>query len=411
MNVCAVMGPADAGAAPRAPASPGCMGAAFAGLRIGLVGPLPPPAGGMANQTRQLAELLRAEGAQVELVQTNAPYRPAIVGRVPVLRALFRLAPYLAALWHAAGSCDVFHVMANSGWSWHLFAAPAVRLAALRGVAVVVNYRGGEAGVFLDRASGSVARTLRRASALVVPSGFLADVFARHRIRAVVVPNIVDLQRFRPATQRTPGAQILVARNLEPLYDNATALRAFGLVRQSLPEARLVIAGSGPQESDLRRLARDLGLADAVHFTGRLDRDAMAQAYRDADVALNPSLVDNMPNSVLEALASGVPVVSTDVGGVPFIVEHERTALLVSAGDAPRMAQALLRVLREPALRERLRDAGLEQARHYTWIQVAPRLAGVYRDALARGARGGPRQPPAPTADQSGACAPTECDD
>lgn len=408
MNVCAVMDSAAGGDASRAPAGSGCVGAAFAGLRIGLVGPLPPPAGGMANQTRQLAELLRAEGAQVELVQTNAPYRPAIVRRVPVLRALFRLVPYLVALWRAAGRCDVFHVMANSGWSWRLFAAPAIRLAALRGVAVVVNYRGGEAGAFLEHASGSVGRTLRRASALVVPSGFLADVFARHRIQAVVVPNVVDLQRFRPATQRRPGAQILVARNLEPIYDNATALRAFALVRQSLPEARLVIAGSGPQESDLRRLACDLGLEDAVHFTGRIDRDAMAQAYRDADVALNPSLVDNMPNSVLEALASGVPVVSTDVGGVPYIVEHERTALLVSAGDAPRMAQALLRVLSEPALRERLRDAGLDQARHYTWTQVAPRLAGVYRDAQAGGAGGRPRHSPAQTAGRSGAGAQTE---
>ncbi|HET9645641.1 MAG TPA: glycosyltransferase, partial [Burkholderiaceae bacterium] len=118
---------------------------AFKGLRIALVGPLPPPGGGMANQTRQLAELLEREGASVLLVQTNAPYRPAIVGRVPVIRAAFRLLPYIASLWRAAGRSDVLHVMANSGWSWHLFAAPAIWIARLRGIPAVVNYRGGEA--------------------------------------------------------------------------------------------------------------------------------------------------------------------------------------------------------------------------------------------------------------------------
>ncbi|MEO7160301.1 MAG: hypothetical protein ABIX00_07325, partial [Polaromonas sp.] len=80
----------------------------------------------MANQTRQLGELLTAAGATVTTVQVNAPYRPRWVARVPVLRSVFRLMPYLAALWRAAGQVDIFHIMANSGWSWHLFAAPAV---------------------------------------------------------------------------------------------------------------------------------------------------------------------------------------------------------------------------------------------------------------------------------------------
>jgi hypothetical protein len=84
------------------------------GLRVGLVGPLPPPAGGMANQTRQLAELLGAEGAEVTLVQTNAPYRPSWVGRLTGIRALFRLVPYVVRLWQCAGRVQLFHVMANS---------------------------------------------------------------------------------------------------------------------------------------------------------------------------------------------------------------------------------------------------------------------------------------------------------
>jgi glycosyltransferase involved in cell wall biosynthesis len=352
----------------------------LAGLRVGLVGPVPPPAGGMAMQTRQLGELLRQAQVQVEAVATNAPYRPAWVGSVRGLRAVFRLLPYLWALWRVAGRSDVMHVMANSGWSWHLFAAPAVWIARLRRVPVVVNYRGGEAAEFLRRSARSVSFTLRRSAALVVPSGFLHGVFKDHGIASQVVPNIVDLQRFRPGT-RDAAPQVLVARNLEPIYDIGTAVRAFAAVRAVQPTARLVVAGSGPQAAELKALAAELGLDDAVDFVGRLERDDMASRLRRCHVALNPSRVDNMPNSVLEALASGVPVVSTDVGGVRHVVEHERTALLVPAGDAQAMADALLRVLQDPSLAARLAQAGLQEVQRYTWAVVGPQWGRVYRSA------------------------------
>lgn len=355
----------------------------FDGLRIVLVGPLPPPAGGMANQTHQLAELLRGAGAAVDLVQTNAPYRPAWAGRLPMLRALFRLVPYLLALWRAAGHGDLFHVMANSGWSWDLFAAPAIRIAAWRGVPVVVNYRGGEAGAFLARAHHRVRRSLARAAVLAVPSGYLQAVFAEKGIDAQVLPNIVDLSRFRPAASpRPPGAHLVVVRNLESIYDNATAVRALGLLRAHHPQARLTIAGTGPEEATLRRLVASLGLGDAVRLVGRLDRDAVATLYREADVALNPSTVDNMPNSVLEALASGVPVVSTDVGGVRYIVQDGTTALLVPARDPDAMARAAQRLLENPGLATALARTGMNEAQSYTWQRVSGTLAAVYRQAL-----------------------------
>jgi glycosyltransferase involved in cell wall biosynthesis len=355
-------------------------------LRIALVGPLPPPAGGMANQTRQLAELLAREGLQVELVQTNAAYRPAWVGSIQGLRALFRLVPYLARLWHAFGRADVAHVMANSGWSWHLFAAPAVWLAHLRGVPVVVNYRGGEAEPFLQRSAGLVRRSMARVAALVVPSGFLAGVFGRFGMDSQVVPNIIDRERFGPGEgARARGRHVVIARNLEPIYGIDVALRAFSQVRQALPDARLSIAGSGPQAAELKALAESLGLADAVTFTGRLDRDAMAALYRSADLSVNPSHVDNMPNSVLESLACGVPVVSTRVGGVPFIVEDGRTALLVPPADAQAMAEAIVRALSDDALAQALAEAGMREVARYDWAQVRGQWMAVYRKAVSDG--------------------------
>ncbi len=358
------------------------------GLRIALVGPLPPPSGGMANQTLQLATLLRAEGATVELVQVNRAYRPALIGKFKGIRALFRLLPYLKQLWQAAGRVDLYHVMANSGWSWHLFAAPAIWIARMRGKPVLVNYRGGEADSFFEKSLFWVRPSLVRATGIIVPSGFLEAVFAKRGFATRIVPNIIDLSRFSPDSANTAQApatspRILVARNLEPIYDNATALRAFAIVRKALPAAQLTVAGSGPQRQMLENLAAELTIADAVTFTGRVDNTGMAALYRCADVMLNPSLADNMPISVLEALASGVPVVSTDVGGVPYLVKHNETALLVPPQNPEAMAAAMLALLGDQSKAGRLRATGIESVKKYTWPNVRDRLLQAYRQALA----------------------------
>jgi glycosyltransferase involved in cell wall biosynthesis len=358
--------------------------------RVCLVGPLPPPSGGMANQCEQLQRLLRAEGAQVRVVRTNAPYRPGWIGRVPVLRAGFRLLPFLFSLWRDIGAAHVVHVFANSGWAWHLFAAPALVVARLRGVPVIVNYRGGQAEEFFAAAPRHVLQALGAADQRVTPSTFLLRVFARHGLTAEVIPNIIDLSRFKPRTLGDFGDApcLVVARNLEPIYDIPTALRAFVVVREHYPRARLTVAGSGPERERLQALALQLGLGDAVRFTGRVEHADMPTLYADADCALNPSTVDNMPNSVLEAFASGVPVVSTDVGGVPDIVTHGVNGLLVPAGDAPGMAREALHVLGDLQLARRLASAGLAQVQAYGWPQVRQQWLAAYRRvACDRGGR------------------------
>ncbi|MGH7680497.1 MAG: glycosyltransferase family 4 protein [Candidatus Eiseniibacteriota bacterium] len=359
------------------------MNATARDLKVLLVGPVPPPHGGMANQTLQLAHLLRGEGATVELVETNAPYRPAWATKLPGLRAGFRLLPYLGRLWSAAGRANVAHVMANSGWAWHLFVAPAVWVASLRGVPVVLNYRGGGAGDFFRASMLWVRPTLARCRAVIVPSAFLERIFREHGVQAEVVPNIVDLTRFAPVPGAESGAAIpaprlVVARNLEPIYDVGTAIRAFGIVRRSLPNAHLVVAGSGPSLEALERLCEELGIRDGVEFTGRLENEKMAELYRGAAVALNPSLADNMPISILEALASGVPVVSTDVGGIPDLVTSGVTAILVPPGNSEAMAAATLDLLSNSGRRSAQVLAGLDRVRHFAWGEVKQRLLATY---------------------------------
>lgn len=339
---------------------------------VALIGPLPPPFGGMANQCQQLAALLVHEGIAIDLVRVNPPPRPACIGRIRGVRGFVRLVTYLAALWRASARANVFHVFANSGWAWHLIAAPAIFVARLRHVPVIVNYRGGNAQAFFAGAPSWVTSTLKKADSLVVPSRFLQEVFQEFGCIARVIPNIIDLDRFkpRPATTATVAPHIVVTRNLEAIYDISTALRAFALVRDRFPDARMSVAGTGPELTALRGLCATLNVTHAVSFLGRLDNREIAELYQAADLMLNPSLVDNMPNSILEAFASNVPVVSTNVGGVPFIAEHERTILLTLPGDPFAMATAITRIVEEPGLSQRLMRAGHEEVKRYTWDAV-----------------------------------------
>ena len=344
----------------------------------------------MANQTRQLAELLRAEGLAVEIVRTNMPYSPAWIAGTRGARAVARLAQYSKALWSAFGRCDVVHLMANSGWAWHLFAVPALWIAWLRGKAVVVNYRGGEAERFLAGSSRLVRLSLSRARIVAVPSRFLRRIFANHGVPAEVVPNIVDLKLFSPRALPGPlpeSPHIVVTRNLEWIYDNETAIRAFALVRREFPSCRMSIAGTGPELERLKQAAIDCGVADTVTFLGRLDREAIAALYKSADIALNPSRVDNMPNSILEALASGVPVVSTHVGGVPYMVDHGSTALLVPPEDAASLAESIVRLLRDRELAHRIASAGLQSVQQFGWPAVKDQWIDIYA-RLMPGVRG-----------------------
>jgi len=341
----------------------------------------------MAMQAQQLAHLLAREGVCVERLATNGPYRPAFVRAIPVLRALCRLLPYLFAVWRLAGRTNVIHLMANSGWSWQLYSAPVLWFGWLRGTPVIVNYRGGEAESYFRRSFNRVKPSLRKAAAVVVPSEFLQAIFSGYGEDAQVIPNIIDREIFKPCNNtdhpRGPYFTLVIARNLEPIYGIDSAIRAFAQAFQQDSSLRLRIAGSGPAYNALTGLAKALGVGQAVYFEGRLDRQGIVDLYAAADAMVNPSTVDNMPNSVIEALACGLPVISTNVGGVPFIVRQGETALLVPVNDDSALASAMLQMKNDENLRARLRRNGLAQVEQYTWATVRHQWLDLYASLYA----------------------------
>jgi glycosyltransferase involved in cell wall biosynthesis len=171
---------------------------------------------------------------------------------------------------------------------------------------------------------------------------------------------------------------------LEPLYNVPCTLRAFQIIQQRYPEAELTIAHDGPLRAELERLAARLGLRNC-RFIGRVPQRDIAALYDAADIYLTSPDIDCMPGSLLECYASGLPVVATRAGGIPYIAVHEETALLVPPGDHEAMAAAALRLLEEPGLAARLAAAAHQYCRTFSADTVGRQWGALYRE-LASGA-------------------------
>jgi glycosyltransferase involved in cell wall biosynthesis len=354
-------------------------------LRVAFVAPSLGILGGQAVQADRLLRAWRGD-AEVEawLIPVNpAPPTPLrLTTRVKYLRTIVTEAIYLPRLVRELRRADVAHIFSASYSSFLLAPLPAIAVARMLGVPIVLNYRSGQAPDHLRRSA--VARwALAHVDRNVVPSTFLVDVFRGFGIGAAVVPNIVDTDRFRYRARDPLRPRLLSTRNFEELYNVACTLRAFRLVQDRWPEARLTLVGGGAEDARLRALAADLRLRH-VTFSGRVSPDAIADVCAEHDIYVQTPNIDNMPTSILEAYASGLPVVSTEAGGVPTILTHGVDGLLVPLNDHQTLATRVLELLADPDRARAIARRAHERARACTWPQVRAQWLDAYRGA-ARG--------------------------
>jgi glycosyltransferase involved in cell wall biosynthesis len=204
-------------------------------------------------------------------------------------------------------------------------------------------------------------------------------VFSGFGLRADIVPNLVDLAKFRFRERQPLRPRILSTRNFEPTYNVACTLRAFQVVQQHHPEASLTLVGGGSEAPKLTALAEALDLHH-VTFAGRVSPDLIAGYYDSHDIYVQSPDIDNMPVSVLEAYASGLPVVSTGVGGIPAILTHARHGLLAPPGDHQQLGRCLLQLLEDPLCARDLARNAFDTCHAYTWATLRRQWLGIYRD-------------------------------
>lgn len=354
-----------------------------AGLRIALVAPIPDTPGGQAVQAHALVEALRQDGHEVMFLPVNPTFPRGFrwLRRYPYVRTLFNQTFYLPSLVRLRHA-DVVHVFSASYWSFVLAPLPAIMIGRLMGKRVVLNYRSGEADDHLSRWGMLVHPWLRLVNEIVVPSEYLRAVFARHGYGVRVIRNVVNTSRFRYRERVPLHPRLLSTRNLEPYYDVGNTLRAFALLTALFPDATLTVAGSGSQAEELRRLATSLNL-DGVRFIGAVEPSLTPALYDAADIFVNSSILDNQPVSVLEALASGLPVVTTGTGDIAAMVRDGDTGLLVPARDPVAMAKALTSLLDDPDHARQMARRAKQAMEQHTWAEVRKQWAEAYTGHVA----------------------------
>ena len=348
--------------------------------RVLLVAPAPPPSGGMAIQARQLEKLLNADGTPAVLFPSNFTLTGPLqfLEKVPGLRTLMRAALIWVKLWKPVRQADVVHVLAASWLYFFVVVYPAVLLGRALGKRVVLNYRGGEAGPFFKRYGWAVRPAFRIAGVITAPSEFLAEMIrARFRTPVSIVPNVLDTSIFRYRQRTAIRAKMLVTRQLEKIYDIESVLKAFRAVQEHHPAASLWIAGTGSQETYLKRLATEWNLKN-LRFLGQVEHRELPAIYDQCDIYLNASLVDNFPAGLLEASASGLVVVSTAPGGIPLLYRNREEALLVAPGDWEGLARSVETILADSSLARVVTRAAAALPAMCAWRKVRESLYQAY---------------------------------
>lgn len=306
--------------------------------------------------------------------------------RVKYVRTAVTQLFYVPSLLQHLLRADVVHVFSAAYTSFLLAPLPAIAMSRALGKPVLLNYRSGEAPDHFAR-SAVARRVIRAVDRNVVPSPFLAGVFARYGVDSTIIPNVVDLARFTYRARTPLQPRLISTRNLEPLYNVACTLRAFRLIQDRWPEATLALVGDGSQRRHLEALATHLELR-GVTFTGRVPPDRIARAYAAHDIYIQSPDIDNMPTSILEAFACGLPVVSTDAGGIRVMVRDGVDALLASRDDHRQLAAHVLRLLDEPDTASALIAAASTSCHRYSWDALRPLWLDLYRAMAAQGTSG-----------------------
>ncbi len=353
----------------------------FEKINVALVSPFPPPYGGMAQQAKKLLEGLRSYGIYVFAIDTKRSF-PKFLGFVRNIKGLRTIIREFLLIFDLIKSKDVgiVHILGASNEYFFLTVVPTIVYAKIFNKKTVLNYRGGELETFLQKWSFIALPVMKCVDVIVVPSLFLKNIFIRNGFSDVkVIPNIADLTLFPFKERKVVRPRLIITRHLEVLYNIPCAIKAFKLVKEAYPDARMKIVGSGSQEEHIKKLAADLSLKD-VGFLGSIPHEDLPAYYNESDILINSSDADNFPGSILEAFACGLPVVTTNVGGIPYMVRDGETGLLSEINDSEGLAKRIIRLLDNPDLAHRLSLNGYLESQKYSWNKIGPEIIKLYKN-------------------------------
>jgi len=325
--------------------------------------------GWVKTQGEILADLFARAGYPVRLT-SGIPYRA------------LRLADIILSLiqWRREIDIVILAIFSGPGFA----ASDVASLVAKRlGKPLIFVLHGGNLPAFSRRHPHWVRRVLERCDVLVSPSGFLAHFFGEWGFDVKIIPNVLQIEGYPYRLRKEVQPHLLWMRTFHAIYYPEMAVEVLRTLREIYPQARLTMAGQekGLLES-VKRLAARYDLLGATRFTGFLDMSGKQREFPSHDIFLNTNRVDNMPVSVIEAAAFGLPVVATEVGGIPYLLKHEHTALLVKNEDVQGMVESVCRLISDPELCRILSDNGRQLAESCSWANVRSQWENLFANFL-----------------------------
>ncbi len=318
--------------------------------------------GGISGQVEILQRKLREDGHTAEIFSTKGSL-------------LWRLGLFYR-LQKCAKRYDVLHIHCCSGWGF-LPAVVGITVGRWTKKRVVLTYHGGGGECFFDNHPILVNHYLTRTDTNIVLSGFLANVFEKHHLPYTIIPNIIELDRdhYRERTEIQP--RFICTRAHEVIYNIPCILRAFQKVLTKRPESSLILVGDGSEHENLIQLTKKYGLKN-VTFTGRVDNSRIYHYLDQADVFLSTPTVDNMPVSVLEAMNVGLLVISSNVGGVPYMVEDGKTGYLFPSNDSATLANLMIEAVQQQSDSIAITRNAHQVVNVYRWENIKEKLYHAY---------------------------------
>ncbi|MBX7172022.1 MAG: glycosyltransferase family 4 protein [Pyrinomonadaceae bacterium] len=334
-------------------------------LKITIIAPSLRIIGGQSIQANRLFDAL-SEDFGVNFLPNNPE---TIFQNLKLLRTIFTSLKFWWLLLSKLPKTDIVHIFSSGTTSYLISTLPPLFIAKLFRKKTILNYHTGEAEEHLKNWKLTAKPTMKWFDKIVVPSKFLVDVFAKYGLHAEAIFNFVDTEKFKFRERKKLEPIFLSNRNFEPYYNVSCVIRAFAEIQKQFPEAKLLIAGFGSEEKKLKDLAAELKLEN-VDFLGKIPNEEMPQIYDSADSYLNASLVDNMPLSLIEAFSAGVPVISSNAGGIPYLIEHEKNGLLVKMNDCQALAVESIKLLNDSVLAKNIIGQAKLESEKYEWQKV-----------------------------------------
>ena len=251
----------------------------------------------------------------------------------------------------------------------------------------ILTLHGGGLPDFARSRPERVRHLLRSAVVVTTPSLFLLERLAPYRSDLRLLPNALDLNAYKFRARQRPQLHLIWLRAFSAIYNPSLAPQVVALLAQDFPGIHLTMIGPDKEDGSLqemRKVAMELGVMDRISLPGGVPKAKVPDLMSKGDIFLNTTNVDNAPVSVLESMACGLCVVSTNVGGIPYLLKHEEDALLVPPDDVQAMAAAVRRIYSEPGLAERLSRKGRAKVEQFDWSAILPQWEALL-SAVAEG--------------------------